>query len=991
MTPERFASVMEVLADALELAPDARGAFLDAACGGDGALRAEVESLLAAGSGAGAAGSDPLAGDALDFAAALLGPPARGTLAGHRLGAYRLERLLGAGGMGEVYLAHDERLDRKVALKLLAETLGADPRWRRRFLREARLASALDHPNVCTIHEVGETEGRAWIAMQLVEGRTVRELVGGRPLPPEEWVPLALQVAEALAAAHERGIVHRDVKATNVVVTPRGQAKVLDFGIARRLDEPLESLGAPVAAGTGREDFDVTAVGTVLGTPASMAPEQASGARADERSDVFSLGVLLYEMATGRVPFAGDSRTAVLGAVIESTPPPASEVHRALPAALSEVIDSALAKDPARRTQSMAELIAGLRAAASAVHLEHERGAGSATTRRRWIAGLAGTALVATVAIVAALTSRRDAPPAESTEAAAPPFQSMRMTRLTTAGTASSASISPDGATIAYALGEAVAAGYQPRWPAGRTSLWVEETSTGTAVQIAPPRDVRYDGTTFSPDGRLVYFSATDREHPLGALYRVPAAGGSARLLVERIQSPAAISPDGRHLAFVRHDPTAGGDALVVGDAEGGNERVLLVRTGVDWIEEDGISWSPDGEHIVIGVGTDRGGTHMSVVAVPARGGEPRALAAKRWSAVGRVAWSGDGRAVVVIGSDEDDPGNVGTSAQVWRIDLPSGAVGRITNDLSGYGHRSLALTGDGRSLVAVQEDVTARIWEVELDLAFRPSSARQRTTGKFDARSGLDWTSNGALVYGTRGSDHEDLWVLEAEGSTPRRLTDDAAIEEAPAVSPDGREVVFSSTRSGSRQLWVMPVKGGAAKPLTADLAPAAEPGWFPDGRWVAFSSWRSGSLAIWRVPAAGGPAVAVVEAPSFRPAVSPDGTLVACSWFDHAALDPRWRLAVLAVKGGEPREVLALSHETVNPLAGLAWTPDGRSLLYVDTPRGVSNVWRLPLGGGAPRQITTFDSGQIFAFALSRDGRRLAVSRGGIEGDVVLIRDSR
>jgi len=349
MTPERFRAVEELLAAVLACEPAARAALLDEACAGDGELRAEVESLLAVASRRGG----PLDDDAVAYAAPLLAPLARASLLGSRLGPYRLECLLGAGGMGEVYLASDERLQRAVAVKVLAPALDVDPRWHQRFLREARLASALDHPNVCTIHEVGEADGRAYIVMQHVEGRTLRELIGGRAMPPGEWVPLALQIGAALAAAHERGIVHRDVKATNIVVTPGGQAKVLDFGIARRLDDAASAV-----------DPRLTGEGTLLGTPGSMSPEQASGDATDARSDIFSFGVVLYEMATGRPPFEGATRAEVLGAVLGRPHAPACEIEPELPVALSQVIDRALAKDPAQRQASMTELMAELRAAA---------------------------------------------------------------------------------------------------------------------------------------------------------------------------------------------------------------------------------------------------------------------------------------------------------------------------------------------------------------------------------------------------------------------------------------------------------------------------------------------------------------------------------------------------------------------------------------------------------------------------------------------------
>ena len=346
----RWQQVERLFHEALSLGDDARAAWLEDACGSDVDLRVKVESMVASAR----RGDALLEGNAIDEAAPLLADIEEAeSLAGTELAHYHLERRLGRGGMGEVYLARDGRLGRQVAVKLLDPALGADRRSQARFLEEARVAALLDHPNVCTIHEVGEHEGRPFLVMQYVAGRTLKELIGGQPLPPEVLMSLAVQVGEALAAAHELGIIHRDVKAANVMVTPQGLAKVLDFGIAKRLE--VEVLGDSTAA---------TAAGTILGTPGSMAPEQAAGARTDRRSDIFSFGVLLYEMATGRTPFPGTSWAERMTAVLYEPHPP-FELAPGMPASLPSVVDRALAKQPADRYDSMSELLTELRGGAT--------------------------------------------------------------------------------------------------------------------------------------------------------------------------------------------------------------------------------------------------------------------------------------------------------------------------------------------------------------------------------------------------------------------------------------------------------------------------------------------------------------------------------------------------------------------------------------------------------------------------------------------------
>ena len=349
MTPERWQQVQHLLQAALERSGEERAALLESACAGDAALRHEVETLLA---------SDEhvpgfLEGDAFQDAQ-LFRHDESGAAPGGRVGPYVIERRLGAGGMGEVFLAQDMRLGRKVALKLLDPTLIGDSVARARFVREARLASSLDHPNICTVYEIGETGERLFITMQFVDGETLQRTIGREPLDPELGLSVGLQVAEALAAAHARGIVHRDVKSGNIMVTPQGQAKVLDFGLAMHLARDEDG-----------EHSNVTMTGAVIGTPGWLAPEQARGERVDHRSDIFSFGVVLYEIATGARPFQGRSRADVISAILHSQHVPAAAVNRHVSAGLSRLIDRTLAKEPSARYQSMDELIADLRAIAA--------------------------------------------------------------------------------------------------------------------------------------------------------------------------------------------------------------------------------------------------------------------------------------------------------------------------------------------------------------------------------------------------------------------------------------------------------------------------------------------------------------------------------------------------------------------------------------------------------------------------------------------------
>jgi serine/threonine protein kinase/Flp pilus assembly protein TadD len=350
MKPERWKQVDELLEAALECPAAERPSFLDRACAGDEELRRELESLLI---------SDAQAKAFIEtqprkVAADLFVDEEPKRRRGERIAHYEILEQIGSGGMGEVYLATDTRLGRKVALKFLPSSLTADPQLRARFLREAQLASALDHPNVCTIHEVGESSGHLFIAMQYVEGVTLKKLIGSRPLKLDALISITYQAASALVAAHELGIIHRDIKPGNIIVTPKGQAKVLDFGLAKVTGNRSRTELSPAEA-------ELTRTGVVMGTPNYMSPEQARGERVDHRTDMFSLGAVIYEMATGKMPFSRKSQAETMNAVINERHTPVAQLNSEIPEQLSAAIDRALSKDPADRYQSMGEMLLALR------------------------------------------------------------------------------------------------------------------------------------------------------------------------------------------------------------------------------------------------------------------------------------------------------------------------------------------------------------------------------------------------------------------------------------------------------------------------------------------------------------------------------------------------------------------------------------------------------------------------------------------------------
>ena len=455
--------------------------------------------------------------------------------AGTRLGPYEVTAPLGSGGMGEVYRARDARLNRDIAIKVLPAVGAGDPDRRERFAREARAVAALNHPNIVTIHSVEEADGEIFLTMEIVEGRSLAEVLLKGALPLDRLLKVAIGVADAIAAAHQKGITHRDLKPANVMLgggDQAGRVKVLDFGLAKLAEGPLDASGMTTVAAN-----PITGEGRILGTVAYMSPEQAEGKPIDARSDLFSLGVMLFEMATGQRPFTGETSMSVISAILKDTPKSVSDLNAALPRDLGRIVRRALAKDPERRYQTAKDLrndLEELKASLDSGEIDAPAatGARAPTARRPWLVAAAVTVAVLASAGVYVWRSFGEAPP---------PFDRVEVRRLTTTGTALSAAISPDGRFIVHVQDED-----------GQQSLWMRQIATGSNVQIAPPSEDSYLGLAFSPDANFLFFS----RGPSGvdpSLYQMPVLGGPARRILDRV-GRLAFSPDGARIAFLRRE-----------------------------------------------------------------------------------------------------------------------------------------------------------------------------------------------------------------------------------------------------------------------------------------------------------------------------------------------------------------------------------------------------------------------------------------------------
>jgi len=946
---------------------------------------------------------------------------------GTKFDRYQVISLIGTGGMGEIYLATDTRLGRKVAIKLLPEQYTQDSERLRRFEQEAYAASALNHPNIITIYEIGEANGRHFIATEFIEGHTLRRrLLAGR-LSQAEGLEVATQVVNALSAAHAAGIIHRDIKPENIMIRPDGYVKVLDFGLAKLIEGtnvtgPLQLPGGENAVSTADLDHEITAPhradqigfdeyatleagslnqttpGIIMGTAQYMSPEQARGLRVDSRTDIFSFGIVLYEMLVGRPPFSGGSSRDIISNIINYEPLQLSKIDPEIPEVLEWIVGKALVKDREERYQTAREMLNDLKRLQQRIGVESEltRGLGLASGqtydssgRRTSSSGSGRISGFLDNQISSIIRSRFRTPIAmsmglaliialafggfgaykfyESIKASPSPFVRMQFKRMTASGKALRAAISPDGKYVVFAQSDA-----------GRQSLLVRQVTTSNVIEIVPAANVTYRGLSFSNDGNFVYYVVQEQNNPIQNLYQVPVLGGVSRKILTNIDSPVAVSPTGEELAFVRRYRGKGEDALIVARSDGSGERILSSRRGPDFLGISGASWSPDGKLIACPAGTNSGGRQMFVLQFNVANGSEKILAPKRWISVGRISWMRDGRGLVISAVEQGS-----TLSQLHHLSLPGLQVRRVTNDLNDY--RDMSLTLDSTALVTVQSEAHVNVWI----LSSNDLGGGSRITdgiGQYNGVRGLTWAPNGRLVYVSRASGSQDIWMMNRDGSDPLQLTTaETRADIYPAVSPDGRYIVYVSTRTGNSNIYRMEISSGDEIQLTSGTSEE-----FPvittDGKWVIYTNTSSTNFTLWKVAIDGGAPVRLTGRLSQWPAVSPDGTRIAC-WY-RPTPDSRWKLAIFPIDGGDPELMIDMPPSAESSIP-VRWMPDGSGISYVGTHQGASNIWFQPLNGLAPLPLTSFQADQIFWFDWSVDGLFLACSRGTVTNDVVLINE--
>ena len=906
---------------------------------------------------------------------------------GQTISHYRIVEKLGGGGMGVVYKAEDTRLDRFVALKFLPDEVAKDSQALSRFRREAKAASALNHPNICTIYDIGEQDGRAFIAMEFLDGVTLKHRIAGKPIEPDILLGLAIETADALDGAHTEGIVHRDIKPANIFVTKRGHAKVLDFGLAKFTSRDANvSAGETTASSNG---WRVTSIGAVLGTGAYMSPEQVRGKDLDRRTDLFSFGVVLYEMATGVLPFRGESAGVIFESILNRAPVPPVRLNPDVTPELERIINKCLEKDCNLRYQHASEAHADLQRlkrdtdSSSRVPVHSETtvappvqtqsaqaaamsSANAGARQVEWkVYGGVIAALILLVAAGRGIYSMLRRP-------AAMPFQSFAITQITNSGKYVAVAISPDGKYLLSAVEEN-----------GRQSLWLRNIPTSSDTQVIAPADATYRRLTFSSDGNYIYFlKAASSAGDVWNLLRAPVLGGAPQVVVRDDNSGAAFSPDGMRMAFTRSNhPERGISLLLTSNLDGTDEKVIT--TGPTFYWPSRVAWSPDGSQIAL-VNTGPGPGNVSILLYDVFSSKGRTLVRFDNRPIDYVAWMPDRRSLLAI--YESNIGFV-TRSQIGFISDPAGQFHTITNDTNDY--YTLTLSADGKTLATVQRRATQTLYLMPAT-GFagnppNPAHAQSKTAAMFG------WASNGDIYFGDGGN----LVRMSVDGSNRSTLLSDPSSN---VIHPDGcagggRYVVITwSNHNGNKKtnLWRVDTDGSNPKQLTSGVT---DVGGFcsPDGEWVYY--YNIDTFQVFRVHNDGGTPEEVpgtgglFNSPGLS--LSPDGKFLV---FFRSSKDPKTtvgKLVLVALDAGPKPQVKFLDPDP--RYANYPhFTPDGKALVYIIHEKGADNMWSQPLDGSPGRQITNFQGDVIQYYSFSLDGKTLGVMRTHVESDVVLLHDT-
>ncbi|HRH41063.1 MAG TPA: protein kinase [Pyrinomonadaceae bacterium] len=925
--------------------------------------------------------------------------------AARKIGRYEVKSKLGEGGMGEVFLAHDSELDREVAIKVLLPEFCCNLERVNRFKLEAKAASALNHPNILTIYEIGGDKDSIYIVTEYIKGETLRSLIQKGAITGEIALGIAQQIADALHAAHKGGIVHRDIKPENIMVREDGFVKVLDFGLAKPtlVDAEAKTL-----------ELVTTKAGMVMGSVGYMSPEQARGKEVDQRTDLWSLGVVLYEMLTGNTPFDGETMTDILANIIHKDPVPITEYINEAPDELHRIVKKALRKNCEERYQTAKDFSIDLKNLSREVEfsgnesmrsgqfksfatatksislqntqeaktlLHHSVSADSLAQsnsnpviipkKRNWIIPIGIVALACLIALGAWIYRPR---PVSMFN-----FDSLGITKIANSDKAFAPSISPDGKYLGYV-----------NYENGKKSLVILQIATGSTVPLVS--QVENEGflqPTFSPDGNYVYYVLADKG--VGTLYQIPTLGGSPKKLINDVDSRVTFSPSGKEIAFRRRDAETGFESIYTANSDGTNEKAFISSKDLEVKGFNEVAWTPSGDSLLVSAIGDfllDELTKTKILLISLKDKTVTKFSDKEWLNANSFFWSKDKSALLMLAkSNEQEP------AQVWYISYPDGKFSkRITNDSSGY--ELISYASEANIITAAKQNTISSLW------SFNPSNKElnQITTDNKNllGAAGFEFLPDGRFLVSKIDSSKGNLISLSADGKDEKPLTTDENFNGHAVVSPDGRYIVYTFGKGNNFTIWRINIDGSNPTQLTnTDSFFDSRPQITSDSKTVIFERRNLDFIksTIMKVPIEGGESTPLIEGDKqleIFPRLSDDGKLFIYSTLNFDKANTRYNrsVKVLAMNGSEVGEI----KKEFNTGFGFNYriSPDGKNITYINQT-GVPNLYNVPLDGSAPKQITNFNSGHILNFAWAKDGKKLYIVRAIISSELVLLKNSR